>query len=60
MTSTGDGVELWKNNLDYDEALEEIERSKDEFGGKFWMEVERYDPLHNIPDCDPYFTYYEQ
>ena len=53
MTSTGDGTELWKENLGYQEAQAEIEQAKAEFGGKYWMEEQKANPLHHIPDCTP-------
>jgi len=54
LTVTGDGVELWKNDLTFDEALEEIKNAKSEFGGRYWIEEGRINPL------DRKFSFYER
>lgn len=53
LTETEDGVELWKLDLTYEEARAEIEKSKREFGGSYWMEPAKSNPLNHIPDCTP-------
>lgn len=51
LTETSDGIELWKEDLTYEEAKAEIKRAKSEFGGSYWMEPAKINPLDHIPDC---------
>jgi hypothetical protein len=53
LTTTGDGIELWKASLTYDEAQKEIESAQWQFGGKYWMAEAKVNPLHHIPDTTP-------
>lgn len=50
LTVTKEGVELWKDSLSYEQAKAEIESAKAEFGGKYWMEPAKKNPLQHIPD----------
>ncbi len=54
LAQTGDGPELWKANLQsFEEAEVAAKEAAKETGMFFWVEVERENPLHNLPDCDP-------
>ena len=52
-TVTEDGIELWKENLTYREARNEVEKARNEFGGKYWIEKSTGNPFHKIPDVTP-------
>lgn len=49
LTETEDGIELWKEDLSFEEAQAEIKIARVEYGGKYWMAPARANPLEHIP-----------